>query len=123
MSKKVVKPKKVAKKAVSSKVVKKKAPANKKKSTAKKDVKEKPVGRVIHYFDKAGVAVIKLTAPLSVEEKIRIKGGETDFTQKVKSMEIDKKKLKKAKTKQEIGLKVSKKTKEGHKVFKFLSIK
>ncbi len=112
--------KKVVKKIISSKVIKKKTSTNKK---VKKDIKEKPIGKVTHYFNKAGVAVIKLSAPLSVEEKIRIKGGETDFTQKVKSMEIDKKKLKKAKTKQEIGLKVSKKTKEGDKVFKFLSIK
>ena len=93
-------------------------PIKKKIATPSKVTKEKPVGRVVHYFNKAKVAVIKLKAPLAIDEKIRIKGGETDFTQKVKSMEIDKEKIKKAKAKQEVGIKVSKKAREGYQVFK-----
>ena len=73
---------------------------------------------MVHYFDKVKVAVIKLNFPLALDEKIKIRGGETDFEQKVKSMEIDRKKIDKAKAKQEIGLKVNKKAKEGYKVFK-----
>ncbi len=80
--------------------------------------KEKPVGKVTHYFNKAKVAVVKLSAPLELEEKIKIMGGEKEFTQKVKSMEVDGKKISKAKAKQELGLKVSKPVREGYKVFR-----
>jgi hypothetical protein len=87
-------------------------------SLAKKKPKEKFIGKVVHYFNKAKVAVVRLKHPLSVDESIRITGGEVDFTQKVKSMEIDKKKVKKAKGKQEVGIKVNKKVREGYKVSK-----
>ena len=81
--------------------------------------KEKLIGRITHYFDKIGVAVIKLSAPLAVGDKIRIEGGEaTDFKQTVKSIEVEHKKLKKAKKGSEIGLKVKEKVREGYKVYK-----
>ncbi len=100
------------------KPTKKKATLKTKKPVTKKIPKEKLIGKVVHYFNKAKVAVVKLKSPLAVDEKIRITGGETDFTQKVKSMEVDKKKIKRAKAKQEVGVKVSKKAREGYKVFK-----
>ncbi len=115
-TKKPVSPKKKA--TPTKETTKKKAPLKTKKAGTKKITKEKLIGKVVHYFNKAKVAVVKLKAPLAVDEKIRIKGGETDFTQKVKSMEVDKKKIKKAKAKQEVGLKVSNKAREGYKVFK-----
>ncbi len=81
--------------------------------------KEKKIGEVIHFFSKIKVAVIKLSAPLSVGDTIHIIGGEdTDFTQPVKSIEMDHEKVKKAKKGKEIGLKVKKKVREGYKVFK-----
>jgi len=80
---------------------------------------EKPIGEVIHYFSNIGVAVIKFLSPVSEGDSIRIVGGEdTDFTQPVKSMEIDHKKIKKAKKGDEAGLKVKEKVREGYKVFK-----
>ncbi len=79
----------------------------------------KLIGRVVHYFDKIGVAVIALKAPLKVGDTIRIVGGEsTDFTQEVGSMEIEHEKIKKAKKGQEVGLKVKEKVREGYKVYK-----
>ncbi len=90
----------------------------KKKTLVSKKSKEKLIGKVVHYFDKVKVAVIKLNYPLAVDEKIKIKGGETDFEQKVKSMEIDKEKIKKAKNKQEVGIKVNEKAREGYRVYK-----
>ena len=80
--------------------------------------KEKPIGKITHYFNKAKVAVVKLSAPLELEEKIKVMGGEKEFTQKIKSMEIDGKKIAKAKAKQNIGLKVSKPVREGYKIFR-----
>ncbi len=80
--------------------------------------KEELIGEVLHYFAKPKVAVIKFGAPLSVGEKIRIKGGEVDFTQKVKSMEMEKEKIEKVKKGDEAGLQVDEKVREGYKVFR-----
>jgi len=79
----------------------------------------KLIGKVVHYFDKIGVAVIALNVPLKVGETIRIAGGEsTDFTQEVESMEVEHEKIKKAKKGDEVGLKVKEKVREGYKVYK-----
>jgi U32 family peptidase len=81
--------------------------------------KEKIVGKITHYFANIKVAVVKLSAPLSVGDNIRIVGGEeTDFKQEVKSMEKDHEKIKKAKKGNEVGMKISKKAREGYRVFK-----
>ena len=66
----------------------------------------KEVGKITHFFDKIGVAVVKLSAELKQGDKIRIKGASTDVEQVVDSMQIDKEKIEKAKKGQEIGLKV-----------------
>jgi len=79
----------------------------------------KLVGEVSHYFSKIEVAVIKLSAPLSVGDTIRIVGGEsTDFSQTVESMEIEHEKIEKAKAGNEVGMKVKEKVREGYKVYK-----
>lgn len=84
-----------------------------------KEKKEKLAGKITHYFSNIEVAVIKLSAPLSEGDEIRIVGGEdTDFKQVVKSMEAEHKKIKKAKKGAEIGMKISKKAREGYKVYK-----
>jgi putative protease len=81
--------------------------------------KQKKLGKVTHYFSEIKVAVIKLSDNLKEGDKIRITGGEdTDFSQQVKSIQIDHKKVKTAKKGKSIGLKVSKKVREGYKVFK-----
>lgn len=80
---------------------------------------EKPIGKVVHYFDKIGVAVLKLDVPLKTGDKIRIAGGEkTDFEQEIESMEKDHEKIKKAKKGDEVGLLVKEKVHEGYKVYK-----
>ena len=79
----------------------------------------KLIGKVVHYFSKIEVAVIELTGTLSVGDNIRITGGEdTDFTQTVKSMEVEHKKIEKAKKGDSVGLKVKEKVREGYKVYK-----
>ena len=81
--------------------------------------KPKLIGKITHYFSNIKVAVIKLSAPLSIGGEIRIEGGEdTDFKQTVKSIESDHKKIKRAKKGSEVGIKVNKKVREGYKVFK-----
>jgi len=81
-------------------------------------VKDKQIGIVSNYFDKVGVAAIKLTGALKVGESIEIKGGEVDLTQKVASMQIQHEKVEKAKKGDEIGIKVKGKVRKGYSVFK-----
>ncbi len=78
----------------------------------------KLIGKITHYFGNIGVAVIELTDTLKEGEKIKIMGGETDFEQTVDSMEVDHKKVDKAKKGDGVGLKVSQKVREGYKVYK-----
>lgn len=121
-SKKIIK--KIIKKKSSSKKIIKKKPVSKKKLVSKikkseKQKKEKRIGKLVHYFDKIKVVVVKVNDILSIGDIIRIKGGkETDFKQKIVSMEINGQKIKKAKKGQEIGIKVKEKAREGYLVFK-----
>lgn len=77
------------------------------------------VGEVTHYFPHPEAAIIKLSGVLEEGDTIRIVGGvDTDFEQKVKSMEVDHEKIEKAGKGDEVGLKVKKKVREGYKVYK-----
>jgi len=78
---------------------------------------EKQIGIITHFFDKIGVAVIKLSAPLKVGDQIRIEKNDGDFTQLVESIQVDKKPIESAKKGDDVGLKVSENVKEGNKVF------
>lgn len=78
------------------------------------------VGRVTHFFPKISVAVIELTAPLAVGDKIAIKGPTTDFEQTVDSMQIEHKNIERAEAGQSIGLKVVQRVREKDKVYKKL---
>jgi putative protease len=84
-----------------------------------KEKKEgKLIGKITHYFDNIGVAVIELSNKLKVGDTIRIIGGEnTDFTQEVDSMEMEHEKVKQAKKKDSVGMKVKEKVRDGYKVF------
>jgi len=79
---------------------------------------EKEIGEVSNYFDHVKAAAIKLRAPLKAGDTIHIKGGEVDFEQEVKSMQINREKVGKAKKGDEIGIKVKEKVRKGYKVFK-----
>ena len=82
-------------------------------------VKPKQIGTVSNYFANIKVAAIKLSAPLKVGDRIHIVGGEeTDFKQKIRSIQLDHKKVEKAKKGDEIGTKLNKKARKGYKVFK-----
>lgn len=79
----------------------------------------KLIGKVTHYFGNIEVAVVELEDTLKVGDTIRIVGGaDTDFTQKVDSMEIEHEKVKEAKAGDSIGLKVDQRVREGYKVYK-----
>ena len=98
----------------------KKAPAKTvKKATPKpKKSKEKLLGKVDHYFDKIGVAAMKLGDSLKVGDTVRIEGGSVAFTQQVASMQIEHEQVNAAKKGDEVGFKVKQKVREGYRVFK-----
>jgi len=84
----------------------------------KKDSHERHIGSITHYFSRIEVVVIKLSkAGLSVGNTIHLLGSTTDFTQKVKSLQIESVDVQSAKKGELVGLKVGKKAKEGDKVF------
>lgn len=81
-------------------------------------VVSRPIGKVSHYFDKIGVAAVKLTGSLKKGDSIKIEGGETAFSQKAVSMQIEHKKVASAKRGDEVGIKVKQKAREGYRVYK-----
>ena len=78
------------------------------------------VGEVSHYFTKIGVAVVELTAPLRVGDRIAVKGMTTNFEQTVESMQIEHEPVEEAKAGDSIGLKVADRVREGDIVYKLV---
>jgi putative protease len=78
---------------------------------------DKPVGKITHYYDKIGVAVVELDKALKVGNTIKIVKGDTEFTQAVDSMQIDRKEVKSAKKGDSIGLKIDQPIRPGAQVF------
>ena len=80
--------------------------------------KKKLIGKIGHYYDKIGVALIDLTDKLNVGDEILIQGTETNLRQKVESMQIEHKNIEKAKKGDSIGLKVTDTVREKDSVYK-----
>ena len=77
------------------------------------------VGKVTHYYDKIGVAIVELIGTLSVGDKVKfVRGGEDLFTQEVDSIQIEHEKVDSAKKGDAVGLKTKEMVKEGAEVFK-----
>lgn len=77
------------------------------------------IGRVTHYYDKLGVAVVELDADLSVGDTIKfVRGGEDLFEQKVDSIQIEHEKRETAKKGEAVGLKTKGEIKDGAEVYK-----
>jgi hypothetical protein len=86
--------------------------------------REKPVGEITHYFNRIHVAVLKLShGPLKVGDRIRIKGGKRDFTQQVRSLQIESVDVKSGRRGDLVGLKVAGAARAGDKVFKVAGTK
>ncbi len=79
---------------------------------------EKEIGKVIHYFNKAMVAVVKLTDNLVIGDTVKFVHGEHEITQKVESMQVEHKPVKGGKAGDEIAIKVAQETHANAKVYK-----
>ena len=83
---------------------------------AKKE-ESKEIGRVSSYFSHVSVAAIKLSDKLKIGDTIQIKGHTTDFEIPIKTMQIERKDVKKAKKGDHIGIKVPDKVRPNDKIF------
>ncbi len=78
----------------------------------------KPVGKVTHFYDRIGVAVVTLDRVLKIGDRIKIGKADSFFEQEVRSMQFDHKPLQSAKKGQEVGLKVDETVHSGDLLFK-----
>ena len=78
----------------------------------------KPIGKITHYYDKIGVAIIELSGDLKVGDKIKIEGGKNEFEQTVEEMQVDHKPVSTAQAGDSVGIKVKEKIREGALVLK-----
>jgi len=79
---------------------------------------KKLVGKITHFFDKIGVAVVKAEGSIKVGDKVLIEGSGNSFEQEISSMQIDKEEIKEAKKGTEFGMKVDQAVKPGFLVYK-----
>ncbi|MBU2052014.1 MAG: hypothetical protein U1C50_01280 [Patescibacteria group bacterium] len=84
---------------------------------ADKKADKKPIGEVIHFYDKILVAIVKLNGALKVGDTVKFKHGEDEFSQTIDSLELEHKKISSAKKGAEIGLKVDQPVKDKTKVY------
>jgi len=80
-------------------------------------LKEKPVGKITHYYSKIGVGIVELKGKLAVGNKVKIKGHSTEFDQNVDSIQIDHKEVDEAKSGDIVGIKVNDKVREGDEIY------
>lgn len=79
---------------------------------------EEEIGVIVHYYDKIGVAVVKLVnKSLKTGATVHIQGHSSDFVQKIASMQIEHKNVGQVKAGDEFGLKVDQKVHVQDKVY------
>ena len=82
-------------------------------------MEERPLGKVVHYYDKAMVAVIRLDdGGLKVGDELRFVKFPEEFSQAIQSMQIEREAVDSAEKGQEIAVKVSQPAKEGTVVYR-----
>lgn len=79
---------------------------------------DKPIGTITHWYDKIGVAVLKLSNTLKQGDKIKVKRHEEEFEDVVASIQVDHKDVESAGKGADAAVKLSKRAKEGALVFK-----
>jgi outer membrane biosynthesis protein TonB len=78
---------------------------------------EKKIGEVTHFFAGPSAAVLRLSEPLALGQKIHIVGATTDFTEKLTSMQINHSAVEAAKPGDDIAILVKDRVREGDEVF------
>jgi putative protease len=76
------------------------------------------VGSIEHFYSKAGVAIVLVSAPIKKGDKLLIRGSTTNLQQRVESMEVEHKQMNEAQAGEKIGLKVTGRVRENDIVYK-----
>lgn len=71
------------------------------------------IGKVVHYYDKIGVAVVRLDKPLKVGDKVKFTKNDASFEQTIESMQLDHKPVTLGKKNEEVAIKVDQIVKSG----------
>lgn len=79
--------------------------------------KEKPIGKVTHYYGGIEVAIVKFNKIVKKGFMVRFSGATTNFEQPLDSMQYDHKDIVSAPKGKEIGVKVNDKVRDGDEVF------
>ena len=79
--------------------------------------KDNSIGKVVHWYDKIGVAVVELKGSLKVGDEVKIKHGDKEFKETVASMELDHQPVKTGKKGQGVAMKLSQKAGVGSEVY------
>lgn len=77
----------------------------------------KSIGVITHWYDKIGVAVVKLTGRLRRGDRVRIKKGDEEFEEVVSSLQINHQDVASAKKDDDAALKLSQRAREGAEIF------
>lgn len=78
-----------------------------------KAAKIKALGKVTHYYDRIGVAIVELERPLKVGDLVCFKRGDREVVQEVASLQIEHMSVPVAKKGEVVGLKVQEEVHEG----------
>ena len=80
---------------------------------------EELVGVIVKFFAKPSVAAIEITnGSIKTGDLLRYQGHTTDFTEEIKSMEIDNQQVEEAKVGDLVGIKVKERVRENDKVYR-----
>ena len=80
---------------------------------------EEKIGIVEHFFTKVSVAAVKITdGELKIGDNVHFVGANTDFKQKIESMEIDRNPVESVKTGDDVGIKVKDRVREHDVLYK-----
>ena len=82
---------------------------------------EQPIGKVTHYFPHIAVAAATLSGELKVGDQVRVKGHTTDFTETIRSLEIEHRKVERAGPGDDVAFQVSEKARPGDQVFRVMA--
>lgn len=78
----------------------------------------KPLGKVVHYFDKIGVAVVRLEGDLKVGDRIRVASRAVgDYEMEISSMEIEHEAVREGRAGEEVAIKVDRPVKKNDVIF------
>jgi putative protease len=80
---------------------------------------EQPVGLVIHYFPKIGVAGVSIVSGhLEIGDSVFFSGHTTGFGQTIESMQVEHEPVERAAAGDRVGIRVTERVRVGDKVFR-----